>query len=64
MRIQNVQNSCVRYIFGIRKYDSVTYKLKDLRWLRMKNYRELLLQGFYHTILYARLSSCLYEKIT
>ncbi|VEN60509.1 unnamed protein product, partial [Callosobruchus maculatus] len=24
LRIQRVQNSCVRYIFGIRKYDRVT----------------------------------------
>nr|CAI5835546.1 unnamed protein product [Callosobruchus analis] len=40
-RIQKLQNSCLRLIFGIRKYDHITHKLNDAHWLNMKNRRLL-----------------------
>ena len=36
-RIQRVQNSCCRIIFGLRKFDHVTCKIGELNWLRMEN---------------------------
>ena len=34
-RIQRVQNSCIRYIFGLRKYEHITPYLQDLDTLNM-----------------------------
>lgn len=31
-RIQRVQNACLRFIYGIRKYDHISYKLFDCGW--------------------------------
>lgn len=36
LRLQRVQNSCVRFIYGLRKYDHVSEKYKELQWLRMR----------------------------
>lgn len=38
-RVQKVQNACLRYIHGIRKFDHISHKLKDNGWLNMKNRR-------------------------
>ena len=37
LRIQRVQNSCVRYIFGLKKYDHITPYLKRLDTLNMED---------------------------
>jgi hypothetical protein len=36
-RLQRVQNSCIRYIFGLRKYDHITPYLQKLKTLNIKN---------------------------
>lgn len=38
-RIQKVQNSCSRFIFGLRKFDHISHTLVDLNWLSMENRR-------------------------
>lgn len=62
-RIQKVQNSCLRYIFGIRKYEHISHKLINLRWLNMKN--RFLLQSLtlFHSIIMHKEPQYLYEKI-
>ena len=42
-KIQKVQNSCIRFIFNLRKYDRhhITPYLSKLGWLNMKNRRML-----------------------
>lgn len=35
-RIQRVQNSCIRYIFGLRKYDHISPYLQTLNTLNME----------------------------
>lgn len=38
-KIQKVQNSCLRLIFGIRRRNRISYKLNELNWLNMYNRR-------------------------
>ena len=38
-RIQRVQNSCIRLIFGLRRRDHVSGKIKSIGWLNMVNRR-------------------------
>ena len=40
-RIQKIQNHCIRFIFGIRRRNRVSYKPKELSWLNMLNRRKL-----------------------
>ena len=42
-KIQKVQNTCFRFIFGLRKYDHISPCLKDLDALNMENRRMLCL---------------------
>lgn len=63
-RIQKVQNSCLRYIFGIRKFEHVSHKLKDCGWLNMRRRRELRTLCLFHEILTTKTPSYLYNKIT
>nr|CAH7764861.1 unnamed protein product [Callosobruchus chinensis] len=34
-RIQKVQKSCLRYVFGVRKYEPISHKLSEAGWLNM-----------------------------
>lgn len=36
-RVQKVQNTCCRLIFGLRKFDSVSERINELKWLKMEN---------------------------
>lgn len=49
-RIQKVQNSCCRIIFGLRKYDRISHKIKECKWLNMNNRRVHHLCTFVHKI--------------
>lgn len=40
-KIQKVQNSCVRFIFGLRKYDHISLQFRELSWLDMLHRRKL-----------------------
>lgn len=62
-RIQKVQNSCLRYIYGIRKYEHISHKLVSAGWLNMRNRRELRCLSLYHTILTTKSPPYLYLKI-
>nr|CAH7768680.1 unnamed protein product [Callosobruchus chinensis] len=47
-RIQKVQNSCCRLIYGIRKYEHISHKIKECNWLNMDNRMKLHLANFIH----------------
>lgn len=36
-RLEKIQNSCLRLIFGVRRRHHISHKLSDLKWLNMKN---------------------------
>lgn len=50
-RIQKVQNSCCRLIYGIKKYDHISHKIKEANWLNMENRRLHHLGNFVHKTL-------------
>lgn len=62
-RIQKVQNACLRFIHGIRKFDHVSHKLADTGWLNMRNRRELQTLTLYHKILTDKCPPYLYCRI-
>ncbi|XP_072934958.1 uncharacterized protein [Epargyreus clarus] len=35
-KLERLQNLCIRFIFGIRKYDHVSHLRKDLKWLPIR----------------------------
>lgn len=40
-RIQKVQNQCVRFVYGLRKYDHISHFYREIGWLRMEARRGL-----------------------
>lgn len=63
-RIQKVQNSCIRLIYGIRRRNRVSHKLKDLSWLNMYNRRKLHATILYYKIIKNKSPPYLYDKIS
>nr|CAH7727550.1 unnamed protein product [Callosobruchus chinensis] len=63
-RLQRVQNSCIRFIFGIRKYEHVSHKLKELKWLGMKDRLIVNALCLFHKILTFKTPLYLYNKIS
>lgn len=62
-RIQMVQNNCLRFIYNIRKYDSITYKLTEAGWLSMGNRRQLHTLLFYKKLINSEIPEYLFNKI-
>lgn len=62
-RIQKVQNSCLRLIFGIKRGKRITHKLKDIGWLNMYDRRKLHMSCFFYKILKQKQPTYLYNKI-
>ena len=63
-RIEMVQKCCLRFIYGIRKYEPVSYKLKDAKWLSMQNRRKLHSLVFFHIVIISNCPPYLSNKIT
>lgn len=63
-RIQKIQNSCCRFVFGLRKFDRVSDNLKVLGWLPMQKIWELHLLNFVHRLLHTGVPSYLRTKLT
>lgn len=62
-RIQKIQNYCLRFIFGIRRRNPVSHKLKEVLWLNMKNSRLLHRGTLYMKIILNCKPTYLYRKI-
>lgn len=63
-RIQKIQNACLRFIYGIRKYEHISHKLLEIGWLSMQNRRALQCLCLYHKILKFKCPPYLYNKVT
>lgn len=63
-RIQKVQNSCLRLIFGIRRPQRISHKLKTVGWLNMYNRRRLHLVCLFHKILKFKTPPYLLKKLS
>ena len=62
-RIQSVQNSCLRLIYGVRKYQHISHKLAESNWLNMEERRELHQACFFHKIIFLKCPTYLYKRI-
>lgn len=62
-RIQRTQNSCLRYIFGIRRREHISHKLKEIKWLNMNNRLKLQTLCLYHQVICSKTPAYLYNKI-
>ena len=63
-RIEKVQNSCLRLIFGIRKFERISHTLQLAGWLNMKNRRLLHSMVLFFKILSNKSPPYLINKIT
>lgn len=63
-RIQRLQNSCLRLIFGVRKYEHISHYLRLNGWLNMSERRYLHTICFFRNILKTKTPVYLYNKIT
>lgn len=63
-RIQRVQKSCLRYIYGVRKFQPISHKLDTAKWIDMESRRRLHAACLYHTIILYKHPPYLYNKIT
>lgn len=62
-RIQRVQKSCLRLIYGIRRRDPVSYRLTDARWLSMEVRRRFHSANLFQSIIRFNRPSYLTNKI-
>ena len=62
-RIQKMQNSCLRLIHGIRKFDRITHTLYQTKWLNMCNRRKLHSATIFFNIIKTQQPSYLHCKI-
>lgn len=64
LRIQRVQKSCLRFIYGIRRRDPISYKLKETGWITMENRRKVHSAVFFHKLILSNCPPYLLNKIT
>ena len=51
-KLERLQNFCIRFIFGLRKYDHVSEFRKKLKWLPIRFRRNTHILSFLYSILY------------
>lgn len=62
-RIQKVQNSCLRFIFGLNRRQHVSRYLPLISWLNMSDRRKLHMGVFVHKLILLKTPPYLYERI-
>ena len=62
-KIQKVQNSCVRFIFNLKKYDHISPYLKELNILKMENRRLSHALSLVHNIVNGRAPKYLINRV-
>ena len=61
-KIQRVQNSCMRFVFGLRKYDHISHCYEQNKTLNMENRRKLHALVLMHKISIGEAPEYLSEK--
>lgn len=64
LRIQRVQNACIRFIYGIKRYESVSTKFKELNWLSMRERQIVHGCCLYFKVIRNKIPIYLYNKIS
>lgn len=62
-RVQRLQNSCLRFCYGIRKYQHISHKLDEIKWLNMQKRFLLKAAVLFHKIILYKQPPYLYNKI-
>lgn len=62
-RIQRLQNSCLRFIYGIGKYSRISHALDWAGWINMSRRAEFYSTVFFYKIIYYKKPSYLYRKV-
>lgn len=62
-RMQIVQNSCVRFIFNLRKFDHISLKYSQMRWLKIHDIVKHHYAIFIHKVLHTSKPEYLREKL-
>ena len=63
-RVQRVQNSCLRFIYGVRRGNRISGKLRTANWLSMENRRACHRSMFYYRVLTDKSPPYLYDRLT
>lgn len=62
-RLQKIQNTCCRFVCGLKKFDHVSTKINELGWLRLNNQVKYQLSVFVHRLLSTSSPTYLREKL-
>ena len=62
-RLQKIQNACCRFVFGLKKFDRTSIKIKELLWLKIENVYKLHLSSLVFKILSTSDPPYLREKL-
>lgn len=62
-RLQKIQNTCIRYIFGLKKFQHVSYNRCQLGWLDLENTYKYHLLIFVHRVLLFSVPDYLKQKL-
>ena len=63
LRLQKIQNNCCRFIYGLKKYDHISSKIKELNWLNVENLFKYLFLVFVFKVMDSNMPMCLRPKI-
>lgn len=55
-KLERMQNYCIRFIFGLRKFDHVSQFRRDLKWLTIRDRRNFHLLSLLYNVLFYPLS--------
>lgn len=62
-KLQTLQNSCVRFIWGLNRRDHCSEYINQMEWLRMANRRDLHLACMIHKVVSNQTPVYLFEKL-
>lgn len=63
-RIQKIQKYCLRFTYGIKRQQPVSYKLKEVGWLDMKTRCFMHSSLLFYKVIYSKHPKYLYQKIS
>uniref|UniRef100_A0A8D8S9P7 Uncharacterized protein n=1 Tax=Cacopsylla melanoneura TaxID=428564 RepID=A0A8D8S9P7_9HEMI len=61
-KLQRAQNSCVRFIYNVKRWEHITPYYNRVRWLKIEERRQILTLSLLYKILVSQSPSYLYEK--
>ena len=63
VRLQRLQNSCLRYSYNLRKYDHISDKLTDSKWLNLDERFRVHMACFVFKVETMKTPKYLYDKL-